>query len=105
MSRKLIITGGVVASLGLMAYLIGGHMTALLRIEGRPVGVMANNPTHLAGAITSDGADKGARFLQLCDAFDIPVLMLCDTPGMMVGPDVERTALVRHCAGLSASFG
>jgi acetyl-CoA carboxylase carboxyltransferase component len=61
------------------------------------MGVIANNPHHLAGAIDSDGADKGARFLQLCDAFDIPVLSLMDCPGMMVGPDVERTALVRHC--------
>jgi acetyl-CoA carboxylase carboxyltransferase component len=61
------------------------------------MGVIANNPHHLAGAIDSDGADKGARFIQLCDAFDIPVLSLMDCPGMMVGPDVERTALVRHC--------
>ena len=59
--------------------------------------MIANNPHHLAGAIDSDGADKGARFIQLCDAFDIPVLSLMDCPGMMVGPDVERTALVRHC--------
>ena len=64
------------------------------------MGVIANNPHHLAGAIDSDGADKGARFLQLCDAFDIPVLSLIDCPGIMVGPDVERTALVRHCTRL-----
>ncbi len=74
-----------------------GVITAFLRVEGRPMGVIANNPHHLAGAIDSDGADKGARFLQLCDAFDIPVLSLMDCPGMMVGPDVEKTALVRHC--------
>jgi acetyl-CoA carboxylase carboxyltransferase component len=74
-----------------------GVITAFIRIEGRPLGVIANNPHHLAGAIDSDGADKGARFIQLCDAFDIPVLSLMDCPGMMVGPDVERTALVRHC--------
>ena len=61
------------------------------------MGVIANNPHHLAGAIDSDGADKGARFIQLCDAFDIPILSLMDCPGMMVGPDVEKTALVRHC--------
>ena len=72
-------------------------ITALARIEGRPVGVLANNPTHLAGAIDSPGADKAARFMQLCDAFDLPLVTLCDTPGMMVGPDVEATALVRHC--------
>ena len=75
-----------------------GIITALIRVEGRPMGVIANNPHHLAGAIDSDGSDKGARFLQLCDAFDIPVLSLMDCPGMMVGPDVEATALVRHCA-------
>ncbi|MGD8832992.1 MAG: carboxyl transferase domain-containing protein, partial [Pseudomonadales bacterium] len=75
-----------------------GHtmVTALARIEGRPVGVIANDPRHLGGAIDSDGADKGARFMQLCDAFDIPILYLCDTPGIMVGPEIEKTALVRH---------
>jgi acetyl-CoA carboxylase carboxyltransferase component/biotin carboxyl carrier protein len=73
-----------------------GVITAFIRVEGKPMGVIANNPHHLAGAIDSDGADKGARFLQLCDAFDIPVLSLMDCPGIMVGPEVERTALVRH---------
>ena len=77
-----------------------GMVTAFIRIEGRPLGVIANNPSHLAGAIDSDGADKAARFMQLCDAFDIPLLLLCDTPGMMVGPEVEKTALVRHCCRL-----
>jgi acetyl-CoA carboxylase carboxyltransferase component len=77
-----------------------GMVTALARVEGRPVGVVANNPGHLAGAIDSDGADKAARFLQLCDAFDIPVVTLVDTPGMMVGPEIEKTALVRHCTRL-----
>ncbi len=75
-----------------------GVITALIRVEGRPMGVIANNPHHLAGAIDSNGADKGARFLQLCDAFDLPVLSLMDCPGIMVGPDHERTALVRHSA-------
>jgi acetyl-CoA carboxylase carboxyltransferase component len=75
-----------------------GMVTALARIEGRPVGVVANNPGHLAGAIDSDGADKAARFMQLCDAFGLPIVTLVDTPGMMVGPDVEATALVRHCS-------
>lgn len=74
-----------------------GMVTAFIRIEGRPLGVIANNPGHLAGAIDSPAADKAARFMQLCDAFDIPILFLCDTPGMMVGPEVEKTALVRHC--------
>jgi len=77
-----------------------GMVTALARIEGKPLGIVANNPTHLAGAIDSDGSDKAARFLQLCDAYDIPILFLCDTPGMMVGPEVEKTALVRHCSRL-----
>ncbi len=77
-----------------------GMVTALARIEGKPLGIVANNPTHLAGAIDADGSDKAARFLQLCDAFDIPILFLCDTPGMMVGPEVEKTALVRHCSRL-----
>jgi len=71
-------------------------VTALARIEGRPIGVVANNPMRLGGAIDSDGADKAARFITLCDAFDIPLLFLCDTPGIMVGPDAEKTALVRH---------
>ncbi len=82
-----------------------GMVTALARLEGRPLGIVANNPAHLAGAITSDNADKAARFLQLCDAFDLPVLFLCDTPGIMVGPDAERTALVRHASRLFVTAG
>jgi len=74
-----------------------GMITAFIRIEGRPLGVIANNPTHLSGAIDSPGSDKAARFMQLCDAFDIPILFLSDTPGIMVGPEIEKTALVRHC--------
>ena len=77
-----------------------GIITAFIRVEGRPMGVIANNPHHLSGAIDADGSDKGARFMQLCDAFDIPVLNLIDCPGIMVGPDAERTALVRHCTRL-----
>ena len=73
-----------------------GMVTALIRVEGHPVGLIANNPTHLAGAIDADGADKASRFMQLCDAFDLPILFLCDTPGIMVGPEAEKTALVRH---------
>ncbi len=74
-----------------------GMITALARIEGRPVGVIANNPAHLGGAIDSDAADKATRFIQLCDAFDLPIVSLCDTPGNMVGPEYEKQALVRHC--------
>jgi acetyl-CoA carboxylase carboxyltransferase component/biotin carboxyl carrier protein len=77
-----------------------GMVTALARIEGRPLGIVANNPTYLAGAIEPDGADKAARFLKLCDAFDLPVVFLCDTPGIMVGPEIEKRALVRHAARL-----
>jgi acetyl-CoA carboxylase carboxyltransferase component len=77
-----------------------GMITAFARIEGVAVGVVANNPAHLAGAIDSNGADKAARFMQLCDAYGIPLITLCDTPGMMVGPEVEATALVRHCSRL-----
>ncbi|MCC7363949.1 MAG: carbamoyl-phosphate synthase large subunit, partial [Dehalococcoidia bacterium] len=77
-----------------------GMVTSLIRIEGRPIGVLANNNAHLAGAVDSDGSDKAARFMQLLDAFDIPLLVLMDTPGMMVGPEVEKTALVRHCSRL-----
>jgi acetyl-CoA carboxylase carboxyltransferase component len=73
-----------------------GMLTALARVDGRPLGVVANDPTHLGGAIDADGADKAARFLQLCDAFELPVLFLCDTPGFMVGPAAEQTATVRH---------
>jgi acetyl/propionyl-CoA carboxylase alpha subunit len=75
-------------------------ITAFVRIEGRPMGLLANNPMVLGGAIDSDAADKAARFLQLCDAYDIPILSLCDTPGNMVGPEAEQSALVRHCCRL-----
>jgi acetyl-CoA carboxylase carboxyltransferase component len=75
-------------------------VTALARIEGRPLGVIANDTRHMAGAITSDAADKAARFLQLCDAFGLPVVSLVDTPGFMVGPEAEATGLVRHTSRL-----
>ena len=74
--------------------------TALTRIEGRPVGVIANNTMYAAGAITSEAADKAARFMQLCDAFAVPIVSLVDTPGMMVGPKAEATGLVRHTSRL-----
>ncbi len=73
-----------------------GMVTALTRMEGRAVGVIANNPMHLAGAIDAANADKAARFMQLCEAFGLPLLFLCDTPGFMVGPEAEATALVRR---------
>jgi len=77
-----------------------GMVTALIRVEGRPMGVIANSPAHLGGAIDADGSDKAARFMQLCDAHDLPILLLCDTPGFMVGPEAEKTALVRHVSRL-----
>jgi acetyl-CoA carboxylase carboxyltransferase component len=89
-----------------------GMVTALARVEGRAVGVVANEPSHLGGAIDVDAADKAARFLQLCDAFDLPVVFLCDTPGFMVGPEHEARAAVRHVsrmfvtgANLTVPFG
>lgn len=71
-------------------------VTALIRIEGEPLGLLASDPYYLGGAIDGDAADKAARFLQLCDAFGLPVVSLCDTPGFMVGPQAETTALVRR---------
>ena len=73
-----------------------GILTTLLRIEGKPVGVIANNPAHLGGAIDADASDKASRFIQLCDAYEIPIVSLCDTPGFMVGPEAEHSAQVRH---------
>jgi acetyl-CoA carboxylase carboxyltransferase component len=75
-------------------------VTSLIRVEGRPMGVIANQPMFLAGAIDSPASDKASRFIQLCDAYDIPMLFLCDTPGLMVGPEIEKTALVRHSGRL-----
>ncbi len=75
-----------------------GIVTSLARVDGRALGVVANHPPHLGGAIDADGADKAARFMALCDAFELPILFLCDTPGFMVGPAAERTATVRHFA-------
>jgi acetyl-CoA carboxylase carboxyltransferase component len=73
-----------------------GIVTALAMVEGHPLGIVANDPRHLGGAIDADGADKAARFLQHCDGYGLPILFLCDTPGFMVGPEAERTGLVRH---------
>ena len=85
-----------------------GIITAFVRIEGKPFGLIANNPKHLGGAIDAPAGDKAARFIQLCDAFDLPVISLCDTPGFMVGPEAEKTGVVRHVsrmflAGANAS--
>lgn len=82
-----------------------GIITALIRIEGHPFGLIANNPLHLGGAIDAPGADKAARFMQLCDASRLPILSLCDTPGFMVGPDAEKTATVRHVSRMFVTAG
>ena len=73
-----------------------GIITGFIRIEGRPFGVMANNCMHMAGAIEAEGADKAARLMQLCNTHGLPILSLCDTPGFMVGPEIEKRAQVRH---------
>ena len=91
--RGLVDTGSL---LELRAGFGAGILTALARIEGRPVGLMANNPKHLGGAIDAEAADKAARFMQLCDAHGLPIVSLTDTPGFMVGPEIEAQAQVRH---------
>ncbi len=75
-------------------------VTALARIEGRPLGFIANDSRHTAGALTSEASDKAARFLSLCDGFGLPIVSLLDTPGFMVGPEAEATGLVRHASRL-----
>ncbi|MBJ7332478.1 MAG: hypothetical protein JHC95_21460, partial [Solirubrobacteraceae bacterium] len=77
-----------------------GMITGFARIDGQPVGVLANDPKHLSGAIDAEGSDKGAHFVQLCDAFGLPIVSLVDTPGFMVGPDAESAALVRRASRL-----
>jgi acetyl-CoA carboxylase carboxyltransferase component len=83
---------------------VGIH-TALARIAGRPVGLLANNPLHLGGAIDADAADKAARFMQLCNAHGLPMVSLVDTPGFMVGPDIEALAQVRHVSRMFVAAG
>jgi acetyl-CoA carboxylase carboxyltransferase component len=88
------------SSLELRAGFGPGVVTTLARVEGRPLGIVANNCSHLGGALDVDGSDKAARFLHLCEAYDLPVVVLCDTPGIMVGPDAERAGTLRHAARL-----
>lgn len=82
--------------LELRAHFAKNMITAFIRIDGKPMGLIANDCRHLGGAIDGDASDKAARFMQLCDAFGIPILSLIDTPGFMVGPDHEKLGLVRH---------
>ncbi len=77
-----------------------GMLTGFLRIEGKPFGYIANNPFHLGGAIDAAAAEKAARFMQLCDAFDLPLISFCDTPGFMVGPEHEKEATVRRASSM-----
>ncbi|MBW2629722.1 MAG: carbamoyl-phosphate synthase large subunit, partial [Deltaproteobacteria bacterium] len=77
-----------------------GMVTALARVEGKPVGIIANDPKHLGGAIDGEAADKASRFMTLCSTFGIPLVFLCDTPGFMVGPAAEETGLVKRAAKL-----
>lgn len=81
-----------------------GIITGFIRLEGKPIGLIANNCMHLSGAVDAEGAEKAARFLQLCDAFELPVLSLTDTPGFMVGPNSEEQAAVRRMSSLFVSF-
>jgi len=71
-------------------------VTGFIRIEGKPFGVIANSCKHMGGAIEAEGADKVARLMQICNAHGLPILSLCDTPGFMVGPEIEKRAQVRH---------
>ncbi|WP_029896304.1 acetyl-CoA carboxylase family protein [Nocardia brasiliensis] len=89
-----------------------GIVTALIRVEGQPYGLIANNCHHLGGAIDAPAADKLSAFLRLCDAHGLPIVSLCDTPGFMVGPDAEKEATVTKfsrlfidAAGLSVPWG
>ncbi len=77
-----------------------GMVTALARVEGRPVGIIANNPMQLGGAIDAEAADKASGFMKLCSTFGVPLVFLCDTPGFMVGPEAEETGLVKRAAKL-----
>ena len=74
--------------------------TGLARVEGKPVGIIANDPMHLGGAIDNEAADKASGFMKLCNTFGIPLVFLCDTPGFMVGPEAEKTGLVKRAAKL-----
>jgi acetyl-CoA carboxylase carboxyltransferase component len=73
-------------------------LTGLGRIGGRPCGIVANNPRHLGGVLNNDSADKAARFIQLCDAFNLPLVFLMDVPGFMIGSQVEHQGIIRHGA-------
>src|SRR5688572_15137660 len=75
-------------------------MSALARFGGRSVGIVANQPNHYGGILDSDAADKAAHFIQICDAFNVPLVFFQDVPGFMVGTKVERSGIIRHGAKL-----
>jgi acetyl-CoA carboxylase carboxyltransferase component len=75
-------------------------ITCLARIGGKSVGIVASQPKHLGGILENDSADKAARFIQICDAFEIPLVFLQDVPGFMVGSKVEHAGIIRHGAKL-----
>lgn len=77
---------------------------AFARLDGRPVGVIANQPMRKAGTLHSDSSDKAAQFVQLCDAYGLPLVFLSDTPGFMVGSAAERTGIIRHGAKLLSAI-
>ena len=77
-----------------------GMITGFMRIEGRPFGLIANNPAHLGGAIDAEAAEKAGRFVRLCDGFDLPIVSFCDTPGFMVGPEHEKFGTVRRASSM-----
>lgn len=79
-------------------------ITGLARINGKPVGIIANQPRMKGGVLFPDSADKAAKFIQLCDAFNIPLLFLADIPGFMIGTHVERAGIIRHGAKMLASM-
>jgi acetyl-CoA carboxylase carboxyltransferase component len=73
-------------------------LTGFARLDGQAVGILANQPMQKGGVLFNDSADKAARFIWLCDAFEIPLLFLADVPGFMIGTDVERRGIIRHGA-------
>jgi acetyl-CoA carboxylase carboxyltransferase component len=81
-----------------------GVITGFIRLEGKPIGLIANNCMHLAGAVDAEAAEKASRFLQLCDAYELPILSLTDTPGFMVGPESDAQAAVRRMSSFFVSF-
>ena len=73
-------------------------VVGLARLDGAPVGIVANNPAVKGGVLFVDSADKAARFIWCCDAFNLPLVFLCDVPGFMIGTQVERQGIIRHGA-------